>query len=164
MFDIIEKLKKEGKIIGFTASTADLLHCGHIAMIEEAKSHCDFLIFGLLTDPTISRPDTKNKPIQSTYERYVQLQALEAIDMIIPFDTEEDLETMIKMILPHIRLVGEEYKGTKHTGWDIEGVKIIYNKRKHNYGSSQLREKIIQEYIKLVKPDSKDLTIKAKQS
>jgi glycerol-3-phosphate cytidylyltransferase len=142
MFEQIEKLKKEGKVVGFTASTFDLIHAGHIAMLEEAKSHCDFLIVGLLTDPTISRPDKKNKPVQSILERYIQLQSIRVVDMIVPFDTEEDLETMIKMILPNIRLVGEEYRGTEHTGWNIEGVKIIYNKRRHNYGSSQLRERI----------------------
>jgi len=142
MFETIEKLKKEGKVIGFTASTFDLIHAGHIAMLEEAKSYCDFLVVGLLTDPTISRPDKKNKPVQSILERYIQLQSIRVVDMIVPFDTEEDLETMIKMIMPQIRLVGEEYKGTEHTGWNIEDVQIIYNKRKHNYGTTQLRERI----------------------
>ena len=142
LFQKIANLKKEGKKIGFTASTFDLLHAGHIAMLSEAKSQCDFLIVGLLTDPTIDRIE-KNSPIQTTYERWIQAQAIKVIDMLIPFDTEEDLISMIKMIKPHVRIVGEEYKGTHHTGWDIKDVEIYYNKRNHNYGSSQLRKKII---------------------
>jgi glycerol-3-phosphate cytidylyltransferase len=145
MFEQIAELKRQGKRIGFTASAFDLLHAGHVAMLEEAKSQCDFLIVGLLTDPTRDRPDKKNKPIQTTYERWIQAQAIKVIDMVIPFDTEEDLETMIKMIKPHVRIVGEEYKGTHHTGWDIKDVEIYYNKRNHNYGSSQLRNKIIDQ-------------------
>ena len=140
MFTKIEKLKKQGLKIGFTCSTFDLLHAGHVAMLEESKAHCDFLIVGLLTDPTISRPDTKNKPVQNIYERFIQLQALSCVDMIIPFDTEENIIEMVQMIEPDIRFVGEEYKGTKHTGWDL--CPIFYNKRKHNYSSTELRNRM----------------------
>jgi glycerol-3-phosphate cytidylyltransferase len=149
MFEIITKLRKsENKKIGFTASTFDLFTPGHVYMLEVAKSKCDFLIVGLLSDPTISRPDTKNKPIQSIFERYVHLQSIGVVDMIIPFDTEEDLDIMIKMINPDIRIVGEEYKGAKHTGFD--SCKIFYNKRNNPYSSSQLRERIylIEKSIK----------------
>lgn len=141
MFEKIIELKNKGVCIGFTASTFDLLHAGHIAMLEEARSMCDFLIVGLLTDPTISRPKLKNKPVQSMYERYVQLQAVKGIDMIIPFDTEEDLENMLLMIKPHKRFVGEEYKDKEHTGKHIAGIEIIYNERKHNYSTSELRNR-----------------------
>jgi glycerol-3-phosphate cytidylyltransferase len=143
MFEKIIELKNKGMCIGFTASTFDLLHAGHIAMLEEARSMCDFLIVGLLTDPTISRPNLKNKPVQSMYERYVQLQAVKGIDMIIPFDTEEDLENMLLMIMPTKRFVGEEYKDKEHTGKHIEGIKIVYNDRKHNYSTSELRKRLI---------------------
>jgi len=148
MFSKIIQLQKEGKIVGFTASTFDLLHAGHTEMLAKAKADCDYLVVGLLTDPTISRPDKKNKPIQSILERFIQLQAISYVDQIIPFDTEEDLETMIKLIKPDIRFVGDEYKGQKHTGWDLCPIK--YNERKHNWGSSQLRTKIfIEESQKL---------------
>lgn len=145
MLCAIEKIRKDGGIIGFTASTFDLLHPGHIAMLAEAKSQCDFLIVGLLTDPTISRPEIKNKPIQSTFERYIQIQAVSYIDWLIPFDTEEDLEQMLRMIMPDIRFVGEEYKNVQHTGKNIEGIKIVYNKRKHDYSSKELRDRIKYE-------------------
>ena len=144
----IEKARVEGKKIGFTASSFDLLHPGHIAMLAEAKSHCDFLVVGLLSDPTISRPDTKNKPIQSTFERFVQIQAISYIDELIPFDSEEDLVQMIKMVKPHIRFCGIEYKGTHHTGWDIKDVDIFYNRRDHDYSTSELRSRVYEIELK----------------
>ena len=146
MFKKIEKLKQKGKKIGFTCSTFDLLHAGHIAMLSEAKAHCDFLIVGLLSDPTISRPDSKSKPVQSIYERYIQLQAVKYVGMIIPFDTEEDICNIVKMIEPDIRFVGEEYQGTKHTGWNISP--IMYNKRKHEYSTTELKQRIINNLKK----------------
>jgi glycerol-3-phosphate cytidylyltransferase len=127
---------------GFTASTFDLLHPGHLIMLKEAKSQCEHLIVGLLTDPTISRPDGKNKPVESTYERYVRLDACEYVDEIIPFDTEEDLENMLYVLMPEVRFVGEEYKDKNHTGKNIEGIQIIYNKRRHSFSSTNTREKI----------------------
>lgn len=141
-FQEIEELRAAGKKIGFTASSFDLLHPGHIAMLAEAKAHCDFLVVGLLTDPTISRPDTKNKPVQTTFERYIQIQAVKYVDWLIPFDSEDDLVQMIKMIKPHIRFVGEEYKGTKHTGHDIPDVFIYYNRRNHDYSTTSLRKRL----------------------
>lgn len=142
MFQYVEELRSQGKKIGFTASSFDLLHPGHIAMLAEARAHCDFLIVGLLTDPTISRPDTKNKPIQSTFERYIQIQAVQYVDWLVPFDTEEDLEQMIRMLKPDIRFCGVEYRGTKHTGYDIPDVFNYYNRRDHNYSTTELRERI----------------------
>ena len=146
IFKEIAELKKEGKVIGFTASTFDLLHAGHVIMLQEAKTQCDFLIVGLLTDPTRDR-ETKNYPIQTSWERWIQAQAIKAIDRVIPFDTEEDLENMIKILKPDVRFVGKEYEGKKHTGWDIKTTKIIYNERVHNYGSTQLRGKIYEQEI-----------------
>lgn len=144
IFTEIAQLKTKGKVVGFTASTFDLMHAGHVIMLQEAKTQCDYLIVGLLTNPTRDRPD-KNYPIQTSWERWIQAQAIKAIDRVIPFDTEEDLANMIKILKPDIRFVGEEYEGTEHTGWNIEGTKIIYNKRSHNYGSAQLRKKIYNQ-------------------
>ena len=144
IFTQIAELKKEGKVVGFTASTFDLLHAGHVIMLQEAKTLCDYLIVGLLTDPRRDRPE-KNYPIQTSWERWIQAQAIKAIDRVVPFDTEEDLENMIRILKPDVRFVGEEYKGKPHTGHDIKGTKIIYNKRTHNYGSTQLRDKIYKQ-------------------
>jgi glycerol-3-phosphate cytidylyltransferase len=142
MLEIIEKNRKKGKKIGFTASTFDLLHPGHISMLMECKMNCDFLIVGLLTDPTISRPVSKNKPLQTTFERYMQIQAVKFVDLVIPFDTEKELRQMLLMIRPNIRFVGEEYKNMQFLGRDIDDIEIFFNSRKHNYSSTELRKRI----------------------
>jgi glycerol-3-phosphate cytidylyltransferase len=142
MIKKIFKLKQQGASIGFTASTFDVLHPGHIIMLAEAKARCDFLIVGLLTDPTIDR-DYKNKPAQTTLERWVQVAAVEFVDMIIPFDTERDLEDMLNIIQPNIRIVGEEYRDVEFTGKHIDGIEIYYNPRSHSFSTSELRERIV---------------------
>lgn len=142
---LIQKLKSENKVLGFTASTFDLgPHAGHISMLAEAKTHCDFLIVGLLSDPTNDRADTKNKPVQSLFERWVQLSAVQFVDMIIPFESEQDLVDLLLVVKPNIRFAGEEYKNTNHTGKHIEGIEMYYNKREHSFSSSELRERVIK--------------------
>lgn len=138
----LNRKKSQGLKIGFTASTFDLLHPGHVFMLAESKANCDYLVVALLTDPTISRPQSKMKPVQTTLERYIQLQAVSYVDSIIPFDTEEDLDQLIRMIMPSIRFVGEEYKGIKFTGHDIEGVEIFYNSRKHKFSSTEIKTRL----------------------
>ena len=101
--------------IGFTCSTFDLLHSGHIAMLREAKSQCDYLIVGLQTDPTISRP-TKNSPIQTVVERYTQLKAVSYVDEIVPYTTEQDLEDILRSFKLDVRIIGVEYKDKNFTG------------------------------------------------
>ena len=128
-------------IKGFTASTFDLLHAGHIQMLNDAKAQCDYLIVGLQTDPTIDRPE-KNKPIQSLHERFIQLSAVKYIDQIIPYDTEDSLIDLIKLINPDIRIVGEDYRDKPFTGKEL--TPIFYNSRKHNLSSSALRDRLKQ--------------------
>lgn len=145
MINEVNKLRNEGKRIGFTASSFDLLHAGHIAMLSEAKSHCDFLVVGILVDPTFDRPDTKNKPIQSIFERWMQLQAISYVDLIVPFESEKDLYDVLLTIDPDIRFVGEEYKGTKFTGHDIEDIEIYFNQRKHFFSTTDLRKRVLEK-------------------
>ena len=135
----IEKIRKEGKRIGFTCSTFDLLHAGHISMLAEYKSKCDYLIVGLLCDPTHDRQE-KQKPVQSMFERWVQLSSISYIDMIIPFSSEQDIIDMVLVIKPDIRIVGEEYKDMEHTGKGL--CPIFYNSRKHSFSSTELRERV----------------------
>jgi glycerol-3-phosphate cytidylyltransferase len=144
MFNEIEKLKNDGKVIGFTASTADLNHAGLMIMLEKLKSDCDYVVFGLLSDPTIDRPDSKNFPVETLFERWIKMASCKYVDLVIPFSTENDLENMIKIIKPNIRYVGKEYEGKKHTGYDIKDVKIIYNDRDHNFSSSDLRKRVYE--------------------
>jgi glycerol-3-phosphate cytidylyltransferase len=132
------------KPVGFTCSTFDLLHAGHILMLAEAKQICDYLIVGLQTDPTIDRPDIKNKPVQSVVERYVQLSAVKFIDQIIVYQNEKDLEDMLMFLPITVRFIGEEYKDKDFTGKEIcedRGIKIWYNSRKHRFSSSELRKR-----------------------
>lgn len=143
MFELFESLSKT-KTIGFTCGTFDLLHAGHIMMFEESKSYCDYLIVGLLSDPTISRPGTKNKPVESMWERFVKVQSVKVIDYVIPWDTEEDLINMLEMIRPDIRFVGEEYKDKDFTAKDLcikLKIEIKYNRRTHKYSSTELRSR-----------------------
>ena len=139
-----------GKPVGFTCSTFDLLHAGHILMLAEAKSICDYLIVGVQSDPTIDRPDVKNKPVQSIVERYVQLSAVKFIDEIIVYDTEKDLEDLLMFLPITIRIIGEEYRDKSFTGKNIcedRGIKIFYNSRTHRFSSSELRQRTYQSEL-----------------
>ena len=139
-----------GKPVGFTCSTFDLLHAGHILMLAESKSICDYLIVGIQSDPTIDRPDVKNKPVQSIVERYVQLSAVKFIDEIIVYDTERDLEDLLMFLPITIRVIGEEYRDKSFTGKNIcedRGIKIFYNSRTHRFSSSELRQRTYQSEL-----------------
>lgn len=139
-----------GKPVGFTCSTFDLLHAGHILMLAEAKQVCDYLIVALQTDPTIDRPDTKNRPVQSIVERYVQLSAVKFVDEIIVYQTEKDLEDLLMFLPINIRFIGEEYEGKDFTGkhiCDERNIKIWYNSRKHRFSSSELRQRTYQSEL-----------------
>ncbi len=138
--------------IGFTCSTFDLFHAGHVAMLEECKQNCDYLIVGLQTDPSIDRKE-KNKPIQSIIERYVQLSACKYVDEIVPYETEKDLLDYLRLHerTINVRFVGEEYADKDFTGREIcstayvpdDGLmQVYYNRRSHNFSSSELRERI----------------------
>ena len=133
------------KQIGFTCSTFDLLHAGHIAMLREAKEHCDYLIVGLQTDPTVDRPDSKNAPIQTIVERQIQLAAVKYIDEIVVYTTEQDLTDLLLTLPIDVRVLGDEYKTKDFTGKDIakaRGCKIIYNGRDHSFSSTSLRKRV----------------------
>ena len=133
--------------IGFTCSCFDLLHAGHLLMLQDAKSKCDKLIVGLQTDPTIDRPE-KNKPIQSLEERRIQLEAVKYVDKIFTYDTEEDLYKKILDINPDIRILGSDYDipDKRFTGDDLD-IEIYYHNRNHNYSTTNLRKKIVSEHI-----------------
>ena len=140
-------MDKQNRIIGITCSTFDLLHAGHIIMLEECKKYCDYLICALQVDPSIDRPE-KNKPIQSLVERYIQLDSVQYVDKIIPYNTEEELITKFSSIDLDVRIIGEEYKDTEFTAKNIcqkRGIKLVYNKRDHNFSTTNLRERIYNQ-------------------
>lgn len=145
IFNKIKQLKDEGKTIGITFSQFDLLHAGHIAMLAEAKNHCDYLIAGLQTDATIDRPDTKNKPVQSIVERQIQLSACRFVDEIVVYQTEQDLRDLMLTLPIDVRILGVEYQNQDFTGrkeGSDRGIKCIFNSRDHSFSSSSLRKRV----------------------
>lgn len=129
--------------IGFTAGAFDLLHAGHVLMLEECASKCDKLIVGLHVNPSTERED-KNKPIQSIVERYIQLKAVRFISEIIPYETEQDLLQLLSVLDINFRFLGKDWLNKDFTGKDLGGInhKLIYNSRNHEYSSSSLRDRI----------------------
>lgn len=128
--------------IGITFSAFDLLHAGHIKMLEDAKRQCDYLICGLQTDPTLDRPE-KNKPVQTIVERYIQLKACKHVDEIVPYATEQDLEDILRSFKVDVRILGEEYADKQFTGRNYceeKGIELYFNKRDHRFSSSGLRK------------------------
>ena len=136
-------------IIGLTASTFDLLHAGHVAMLREAKTQCDHLICALQVDPSIDRSE-KNPPVQTLVERWTQLDGVKYVDEIIPYQSEKDLEDILQMYNLDVRIIGKEYKHGKFTGRAIcasRGIEIYYNKRDHRFSTSDLRLRVQQAQI-----------------
>ena len=130
--------------VGFTASTFDLLHAGHVQMLREAKEHCDYLLVGLQIDPSYDRPE-KNAPVQTIVERYVQLSAISYVDEIVPYASEEDLKDILNMYSINIRILGDEYRTKDFTGKDIckkRGIQLYFNRRDHRFSSSGLRKRV----------------------
>jgi|TARA_B110000438_G_scaffold151539_1_gene145604 glycerol-3-phosphate cytidylyltransferase len=131
--------------IGFTCSTFDLLHAGHVQMLREAKSQCDYLICGLQMDPSIDRPDNKKPPIQTVVERYTQLKAVGYVDEIIPYALEKDLEDILEMYDIDVRILGDEYREKDFTGKDIckrRDIDLHFNKRDHRFSTTDLRQRV----------------------
>ena len=150
IFNHIKQLKADGKRIGITFSTFDMLHAGHIAMLSEAKNHCDYLIAGLQTDPTIDRPDTKNHPVQSIVERQIQLAACRYVDEVVVYQTEEDLVDLLLILPIDVRILGVEYQGMEFSGRDecvTRGIDLIYNGRDHSFSSSSLRRRVARAEV-----------------
>lgn len=145
IFNKVKDLKKDDKRIGIVFSSFDLLHAGHVAMLAEAKNHCDYLICGLQTDPTIDRPDTKNKPVQSIVERQIQLAACRYVDEVVVYSTEQDLVDLLLILPVDVRILGVEYADKEFTGkseCELRSIDIIFNGRDHSFSSSNLRKRV----------------------
>jgi glycerol-3-phosphate cytidylyltransferase len=147
IFNKIKQLKQDGLTIGIVFSSFDLFHAGHVAMLEEAKNHCDYLIAALQTDPTIDRPETKNPPIQSIVERQIQVSTNRNVDEVVVYQTEKDLEDLLLILPVDVRILGVEYADKDFTGKDIcrsRGIEIVYNGRDHSFSSSSLRKRVAE--------------------
>ena len=138
-------MMKKVKRVGFTASTFDLLHAGHVMMLREAKEQCDYLICGLQIDPAVDRPE-KNSPIQSIVERYTQLSAIKYVDEIVVYSTERDLLDILEMYKIDVRILGDEYKDKDFTGREVcdrLNIDLYFNNRDHRFSSSNLRQSVV---------------------
>ena len=136
---------KKVKRVGFTASTFDLLHAGHVMMLREAKDQCDYLICGLQIDPAVDRPE-KNSPIQTIVERYTQLSAIKYVDEIVVYSTEQDLLDILEMYKIDVRILGDEYKDKDFTGREVcdkLNIDLYFNNRDHRFSSSNLRKSVV---------------------
>ena len=150
IFNHIKQLKAEGKKIGIVFSAFDILHAGHIAMLSEAKNHCDYLIAGLQTDPTIDRPDTKNHPVQSIVERQIQLAACRYVDEVVVYQTEQDLIDLLLILPVDVRILGVEYEHQNFTGREegaLRGIELVFNDRDHSFSSSSLRRRVAKAEV-----------------
>jgi len=129
-------------------------------MLSEAKNHCDYLIAGLQTDPTIDRPDTKNKPIQSIVERQIQLAACRYVDEVVVYQTEQDLVDLLLILPLDVRVLGVEYENTNFTGrmeCELRGIELVFNGRDHSFSSSSLRKRVAHaETEKLLKDEKNE--------
>jgi glycerol-3-phosphate cytidylyltransferase len=129
------------KKVGFTCSCFDLFHAGHIMMLKEARTQCDYLIVGLQTDPTIDRPE-KNKPIQGIFERYVQLQACKYVDEVVVYATEKELLDVLQSYPIDVRILGDEYASKSFTGDNLD-MELYFNRREHSFSTTELRQRVV---------------------
>lgn len=130
--------------VGITFSTFDFFHAGHVKMLEEAKTVCDYLIVGLQLDPSLDRPE-KNKPVQSVIERYIQVSSCKYVDEVVPYVTEKDLDEILRSFKIDVRIIGEEYQDKDFTGkayCEQKGIAMYYNSRDHDYSSSEIRKRV----------------------
>lgn len=141
--------------VGFTCSCFDLFHAGHVMMLKEAKEHCDYLIVGLQTDPTIDRA-WKNKPVQSVFERFIQLQACKYVDEIVPYATEKELMDILTSYPIDVRIIGEEYRDKQFTGCDLD-MEFYFNSRQHSFSTTELRQRVLNEESRKTKTGLPDL-------
>ena len=137
---------KSNMKVGFTCSSFDLFHAGHVMMLKEAKEHCDYLIVGLQTDPTIDRA-WKNRPVQSVFERYVQLKACVYIDEIVPYATEKELQDILTSYPIDVRIIGEEYRDKQFTGYNLP-MEVYFNSRQHSFSTTELRQRVMEASVK----------------
>ena len=139
---LIEFRKKHYNIkIGFTCSCFDLLHTGHVIMLKDAKDQCDILVVGLQTDPTLDRPDTKNKPVQDFEERNIMIHAIRYVDKVVKYSTESELKMMLKRLAPDIRILGTDWKNKNYTGHELD-IPIYRHTRNHGWSTTNLRNRV----------------------
>jgi len=114
----VARWKSEGKTIVFTNGCFDLLHVGHVTLLEQAKMQGDVLVIGLNTDDSIKRIKKNGRPVLKEYERATMLSSLESVDVICFFN-QDTPERIINELKPDILLKGGDYTEKEVVGADI---------------------------------------------
>ena len=131
---------------GITFGAFDLFHAGHVLMFEEAKTVCQHLTVCIQTDPSIDRKN-KNSPVQSIVERQIQVSGCRHVDEVLIYDTESDLMNILDTIEWDIYIIGEEYKNKYFTAREKYLDKCYFNKRDHNFSSTELRSRVAKKEL-----------------
>jgi len=139
-------MSEKKEIVGFTAGNFDLMHPGYIYTFEDARKHCDKFIVFLQRDPSLHRK-SKYKPVVPLYERYRTLMAIQYIDEVYVYQTEEELYDLITFFKPDIRILGEDYIDKSFTGDDLPP-KVIYTSRAHGWSTTRMKDMIAMQTIK----------------
>lgn len=139
---------EDKRIVGFTSVVGDLFHAGHVAMIQECRMHCDYLIVGVMAG--VHDREGKNVPLQSLFERFYQVEQCKGVDRVIALGSEVDLNLALKVLSPKIdiRFVGDDYIGKDFTGkttCEQYGIRIMYTHRRHGLSTTELRGRIENE-------------------
>ena len=129
---------------GITFGTFDLFHAGHVLMLQEAKTVCDYLIVCIQSDPSLDREE-KNKPVQSIFERQIQVSACKYVDEVVVYDREADVLEILRSMDWDVRILGDEYRNSDFTGREETLEKCYFNRRPHSFSSSELRLRVINK-------------------
>ena len=128
--------------IGVTAGSFDLIHPGHIIMLQDCKKVCDYLVVLLQSDPSIDRI-SKNKPIQTIEERKIMLESIKYVDKVIIYNTENDLRHWLTDNEQKIsvRIIGSDHEGKNITAGELN-IPIYYHNRNHDWSSTNMRYRV----------------------
>ena len=140
----VEKLYQENKKIVFTNGCFDLLHPGHIAVLEKAKGLGDVLFLGLNTDESVKKLKGSGRPILPLKARIRVLSAIKYVDYIVPFAEDTPLR-IIKLIKPHVLVKGGDYKPEEVVGREVleeYGGKVVIVPYIEGYSTTGIIEKI----------------------
>ena len=126
----------------FVNGTFDILHPGHIQLLNYAKSLGDNLTVGIDSDRRVAEKKGPTRPVNSVGDRAYMLQNLKAVDHIVIFDSDEELEECIKIVKPDIMVVGSDWKGKSVIG-SMYSAELRFFDRVEEYATTKTIQSII---------------------
>lgn len=142
--DSIKIWHRKGLTVGFTNGCFDLLHPGHIHLLEQARRTCDRLIVGLNSDASVKRLKGAERPIQNQESRARLLAALSVVDMVVYFEEDTPLELITKLV-PDVLIKGSDYTIDRVVGADIvqaNGGKVVLADLKQGFSTTSTVAKL----------------------